>query len=98
MRFDHPDFVKAIKLDLGPVLGDLGAWAAKCHLERAKESGDSDLKKKWQVVLDIIDKNIESGLDVLGEEKKYNFMNKFGPKKCPNDQVKREDIKHLYSW
>ena len=92
LRFNHSDFIKAIKIDLGPILGDFGAWSAKCHLDKAKESGDSETKKKYQVILDVIEKYMETGLDVLSDEKKYNFMNKFGPKKCPNEQVKREDI------
>jgi hypothetical protein len=24
LRFDHPDFLKAIKLDVGPLLGEVG--------------------------------------------------------------------------
>jgi len=30
LRFDHQDFLKAMKIDLGPVLGDLGMWSLKC--------------------------------------------------------------------
>ena len=29
LRFDHKDFVRAIKTDLGPLLGDTGIWALK---------------------------------------------------------------------
>jgi hypothetical protein len=29
LRFNHKDFIKAIKLDLGPVLGYTGLWALK---------------------------------------------------------------------
>jgi len=29
LRYDHKDFIKAIKSDLGPVLGDLGLWVMK---------------------------------------------------------------------
>lgn len=47
---------------------------------------------------ELIEKYLESGLDVLKEEKKYNFINKFGPKKCPDMQIKRDEVKHLYSW
>lgn len=32
----------------------------------------------------MIEKYVENGMDVLGQEKKYNFMNKFGAKKCPD--------------
>jgi hypothetical protein len=56
------------------------------------------MKKRIQVCIDIIEKYLENGLDTLGDEKKYNFMNKFGPKKCPGEQVVRESIKNMYSW
>lgn len=39
--------MKAMKIDLGIVLGSLGMWAVKCHLDKAKESGDNDLKKQY---------------------------------------------------
>ena len=42
--------------------------------------------------LDIVKNYLEKGLDYLGKENKYNFFNKFGPKKCPDKQVKRESI------
>ena len=48
--------------------------------------------------LDIVKNYLEKGLDYLGKENKYNFFNKFGPKKCPDKQVKRESIQFLYSW
>jgi hypothetical protein len=37
-------------------------------------------------VIDIVEKYLESGLEVLGIEKKYFFINKYGPKKCPEHQ------------
>ena len=30
--------------------------------------------------------------------KKYNFINKFGPKKCPQHQIKRDSLKNIYDW
>jgi hypothetical protein len=30
LRFDHVDFMKALKFDLGPVMGDVGLWSLKC--------------------------------------------------------------------
>ena len=57
-----------------------------------------DLKKRAAVATELIEKFLETGLDVLKEEKKYNFINKFGPKKLPDRQVKRDSIEHLYSW
>ena len=84
IRYDHKDFCKAIKEDLGPILGNVGMWVAKNLREQAKEQKDEDLKKKLQIIHDIIEKYVENGMDVLGQEKKYNFMNKFGAKKCPD--------------
>lgn len=83
LRFDHKDFLKAMKMDVGPILGHTGLWALRCLSNHAKEIGDKDLKKKAQIGTEIIEKYMDAGLDVLGEEKKYNFINKFGPKKCP---------------
>lgn len=37
LRFTHKDFMKAMKEDLGPVLGDTGVWCLKQHHEMAKE-------------------------------------------------------------
>jgi hypothetical protein len=56
------------------------------------------LKKRAAVATELIEKYLDSGLTVLKEEKKYNFINKFGPKKFPDRQVKRDSIEHLYSW
>lgn len=46
----------------------------------------------------MVEKFLENGLDVLKQEKKYNFINKYGPKKCPDQQIRRENVRHLYSW
>ena len=98
LRFDHKDFITAVKLDLGPILSDLGVWSFNCLKDQAKENGDNEAKKKNQTAIDLIEKFLESGLEVIGQEKKYYFINKFGPKKCPDLQVKRESIRHIYSW
>jgi len=29
LRFDHADFLDAIKRDLGPILGEVGLWSLK---------------------------------------------------------------------
>lgn len=29
LRFGHADFIRAISIDLGPILGDTGIWALK---------------------------------------------------------------------
>lgn len=98
LRFSHKDFVKSLILDLGPVLGDLGLWSLKCLQDVAKDKKDNDLKKKIQVCCDIVEKYLESGLEAFKDEKKYNFLNKFGPKKFPDLQISRDSIKNMYSW
>lgn len=41
---------------------------------------------------------MEHGMQELSLEKKYKFKNKYGPAKCPDQQVKRAELKNLYSW
>ena len=98
LRYDHKDFIKAMKIDVGVILGYTGLWALRCLSNHAKEVKDTELKKKVAVATEIIEKYMESSLDVLGEEKKYLFINKFGPKKCPEQQISRSSVKQLYSW
>jgi len=38
--------MKAIRLDLGPVLGDLGLWILKCKQDEAKAAKDNEQKKQ----------------------------------------------------
>lgn len=98
MRMDYMDFARAIKTDLGPILGDTGLWALKNYQDTVNAKGDAEKKKLVRNAIDLITKYLESGLDVLGNEKKYNMLNRFGPKKCPDKQVKRNTIPILYSW
>ena len=98
LRFNNKDFLKAMKVDLGPVLGDVGLWALKLNLDQAKEDKNAELKKKLNICIDIVEKYLESGFDVLSDEKKYNFMNKFGPKKCPDQHITRDSLTSIYSW
>jgi len=98
LRFDHKDFLKAMKIDVGPLLGDTGLWALRQLGTQAKERKDADLKKKVQIATDLIEKYLDSGFAVLGEEKKYFFINKLGPKKCPEQHILRDSVPHLYSW
>ena len=47
LRFNHIDFIKAIKSDVGIILGSLGMWAIKCHIDLAKEKADKETKKQY---------------------------------------------------
>lgn len=66
LRFDHKDFLKAIKIDVGPILGHTGLWALRCVSNHAKEVKDNELKKKAAVAIELIEKYLESGFDVIG--------------------------------
>ena len=90
--------MKSFRMDLGPILGNTGLWALKRYATMAKEAGDKDLKKRISVATELVEKYLESGFDVLGDEKKFNFINKFGPKKMPDAVIARNSIQHLYSW
>lgn len=60
LRFSHQDFMKALRIDLGPVLGDTGIWSLKCIQDLAKEQDDKELKKKTQVAIELIEKYLET--------------------------------------
>ena len=47
LRMDHLDFQKAMKIDVGILLGSLGQWSIKCHIDQAKEREDKEEKKLY---------------------------------------------------
>lgn len=98
MRFDHKDFMRAMRIDLGPMLGDTGIWALKSYLAAQTQKGNDEKKKLARCAIDLVTKFLETGFDVLGVEAKYNMLNRFGPKKQPANQVRRSSINILYSW
>ena len=83
LRFDHKDFLRAIKTDVGPLLGDTGLWALKNYQMRQTQKGNEEKKRMARTAIDLVTKYLETGLDVLSVETKYNMLNRFGPKKCP---------------
>ena len=99
LHFNHEDFLCSLKVDLNPLLSNTGLWMAKRLVSRSKSIGDTDGRKRTQTVADIIEKFLdEQGMVTLSDQKKYNFINKFGPKKFPDKVVKRSSLKHFYSW
>ena len=98
MHFSHEDFLTAMKVDLGPILGETGLWALKAYEQRMADKGKDDKKKKARCAQDLISEFIENGFENLGKLSKYNIKNRYGPKKLPAQVVTRESIKHLYSW
>ena len=63
-----------------------------------EEKGQEEKKKIARTAIDLVTKIMENGMDVLGKKSKYEAANRWGPKRCPDKQVKRSDIKFLYSW
>jgi hypothetical protein len=98
LHFSHQDFLTALRVDLGPILGETGLWALRNYQQRQADKGKEEKKVKARVAIDLINKYLETGLEVLGQVKKYESSNRFGPKKMPERQVKRSSIAHLYSW
>jgi hypothetical protein len=98
MRMDHVDFARAIRTDLGPILGETGLWALRNYQQAQAQKGNEEKKKLARNAIDIVTKYLETGMDFLGVEKKYNMLNRFGPKKCPDKRVIRSQISILYSW
>lgn len=50
------------------------------------------------MALDLVKTYVESGLDILGIEKKYYFANKYSPKKLPEQRIRRDKVTFVYSW
>ena len=98
MRMDCVDFTRAMKTDMGPLLGDTGLWALQNYLNHQTLKRNDEKKKIARAAIDLVTKYLESGTDVLGIEKKYNMLNRFGPKKFPDKRVVRSSIPILYSW
>jgi hypothetical protein len=97
LHFNHNDFLMAIRADLTPLLGNTGLWVIKNYMTRQAEKGNDEKKKRARTILDIIQNYLDNGIDQLSRLNKFNMMNKFGPKKMPNQVLKRSD-QMLYSW
>jgi hypothetical protein len=45
MHFEHEDFLTALKIDLGPLLGETGLWALRGYEQRMHEKGCAEKRK-----------------------------------------------------
>lgn len=45
LRFSHSDFLKALKQDLGPMLGETGLWVLNNYSNKAREKGLTEKRK-----------------------------------------------------
>lgn len=45
LHFSHEDFLKAVKIDIQPLLGDVGLWILTNYCNRQKEKGKTDKRK-----------------------------------------------------
>lgn len=66
LNFDHADFMKAMKEDVQPILGELGLWALTNYSMRQKEKGLLEKKKRASVAIEIIKSYLEHGFDNIG--------------------------------
>jgi hypothetical protein len=99
LRFNHVDFMRAIKEDLLPLVGEVGLYLLDNWQRRLKEKKKMDKRKMVQTCIDIVKSILENhGYQHLEKETKYNMMNRFGPKKCPKDVRKRSHVKQIYSY
>ena len=60
LRFDHKDFMHAVRVDLGPLLGDTGLWAIKNYQTAQAEKGNEEKKKMARTAADLIQKYVEN--------------------------------------
>ena len=42
LNFSHNDFLTAVRVDLGPILGETGLWALKSYQQRQADKGKDD--------------------------------------------------------
>ena len=45
LHFNHQDFLTALRVDLGPLLGETGLWALKNYQVRQIEKGNDEGKR-----------------------------------------------------
>jgi len=98
LRFNHADFLTAVKDDIPPLVSEVGIWLFEVAVAREKELGNKDKMKQYKTCLDIINKIMEKGIEYFHKEGKYHLMNKYSPKKCPDQHISRNDLKILYSY
>jgi len=61
----------------------MGLWILTNYANRQREKNKTEKRKMAQVAVDIVKKYLENGFEYLGQEGKYNLLNRYGPKKCP---------------
>ena len=80
------------------MLGKTGLWVLKNYEQRMAAKGKEDKKKKARCAIDLLSDYLENSWNNLGNIKKYELKNRYGPKKLPDQAVTRESIRHIYSW
>ncbi|CAI2368363.1 unnamed protein product [Moneuplotes crassus] len=92
LRYDHKDFLDAVESDIPPLISEVGVWLFENEVERQKELGDKEAVKKARTCLEIIKKILKDGIEYFTKEGKYHLMNRYSPKKCKDEQKKREEV------
>ena len=98
LRFNHEDFLKAVRDDIPPLISEVGIWLFEVAISREKELGNKDKMKQYKTCLDIIKKILDKGIDYFSKEGKYHLMNKYSPKHFPDEQIRRIELKFVYSY
>lgn len=98
LRYNHEDFLIAVRDDIPPLISEVGIWLFEVAITRERELENKDRMKQYKTCLDIVKKILDKGIDYFKKEGKYHLMNKYSPKKCPDQQKKRKEVKFLYSY
>lgn len=98
MHFEHEDFLTALSVDLGPLLGETGLWFIHNYEIRQQDKNKTEKRKLAKVAQELISEYMANGLEKLGKLSMYNMKNKYCPKKLPNEKRTRSEIKFIYSW
>lgn len=99
LHYDYTDFMKAMKEDLLPLIGEVGLYTLENWQKRLKEKNKTEKRKQVLACIDIVKKVLENhGLQHFERESKYHLINRFSPKKFPDQKIKRSHVPHLYSF
>jgi len=54
LRFDHIDFLKSLRVDISPILSEVGLWVLKNYELRQKDKGKQEKRKMTQVAIQLV--------------------------------------------
>ena len=54
LRFDHIDFLKSLRVDISPILSEVGLLVLKNYELRQKDKGKQEKRKMTQVAIQLV--------------------------------------------